>query len=405
MTVLSASAAEAFCPGCVPTVNETYAEIVARCDIVLLAQWVGAKPLEGDNPAYTEFQIAVVGKQRFAGNETDGKNGKTAAAATFKPKQKLRLSQYLTANPGDLYLLLGTRNTTGTIDWEPPTEITETGYYYVMQAPSPELPKSKRLAYYLKFLETSNKFIADDAYNEFALAAFDDVIPLVDKLPLDKLRKWLADPKTPRTHLGLYGILLGLAGMPKDADLLKSAFINKRNEYSLGVEGIITGYLLLQGSDGVRTLEKQVLQKPDAGADVVYPVLQALDLVWTYGRDRVPETDLIHAMRILLDNPTVRDFAVVGLSRWKDWASTQRLIEMYEAGGPDTDNLRRNIIAFMLNAAQATTDVDGTPQPVPQAGLAKAFLDKVRANDPEAIEKVEQFFKPRPNRSRKANGR
>lgn len=405
MAVLTTIAAEAFCPGCVPTVKETYAEMVARSDVVLLAQWADAKPLDRDNPAYTEFEIAVVGKQRFTGNDAEGKEGKASASATFKPKQRLRLAQYRTANPGDLYLLMGTRSTAGTIDWESPVEITETGYYYVMQAPSPELPKSKRLAYYLKFLETSNKFIADDAYNEFALAAFDDVIPLIDKLPLDKIRKWLADPKTPRTHLGLYGILLGLAGKPKDADLLKSAFIDKRNEYSLGVEGIITGYLLLRGGDGVTTLEKEILHKRDAGADVVYPVLQALDLVWTYGRDRVPEADLIHAMRTLLDNPTVRDFAVFSLSRWKDWTSTSRLIEMYEAGGPDTGNLRRNIIAFMLNAARATTDVDGTPQPVPQAKLAKEFLDKIRAQDPEAIEKVEQFFKPRPNRSRKANGR
>ena len=392
---LPASAAHLFCPGCVPTVNETYAEIVTRCDVVLLAQWTAAEPLTDDDPAYTEFKIAVVGKERFIESEESAKDDEPKQPAGFKPEQMLKLDQYRSAKPGDLYLLMGTRGAAETIDWEPPVEITETEYHYVMQAPSREVPQTKRLTYFLKFLESSNQFIGDDAYNEFALAAFEDVATLVDVIPAQKVRKWIADPETQKTHLGLYGILLGLSGTRDDAELLKSAFIDKRNEYSLGVEGIITGYLFLTGGEGVRTLERDILRKPGADTDEVYPVLQALDLVWIYGGDRVPKEDLIHAMRTLLDHESVCEFAVVNLSRWKDWDSTERLIAMYEAGGPDTDNLQKSILSFMLTAARATKTVDGESQPIPQAELAAKFVDRVRADDPEAVERVERLVRPR----------
>ena len=110
---------------------------------------------------------------------------------------------------------------------------------------------------------------------------------LGDAMPLDNLRKWLTDDKTTPTHLGLYGILLGLGGSRSDAEILKQAFLGKKKEYSLGVEGAITGFLFLTGADGVQVIEDEILKNTKANVDEVYPVMKGLEIVWTYGADRV----------------------------------------------------------------------------------------------------------------------
>jgi hypothetical protein len=419
------------CPGCVPTVNETRAEIVARCDVVLLTQWKQAQAVTDQEAAFTEFEITLVGKDRefIAPPETkaddDAKpedeakpedNKDEAAetpppaapvvAATFKPGQKLRLDQFLDAEPGSLFFLTGTRNKTGTVDWEPPAEITETAYHYVMQAPSPEVPQTERLRFYLKFLESSNEFIANDAYNEFALAAFEDVVPLQDDLPLDNLRKWLTDDKTTPTHLGLYGILLGLGGSRSDAEILKQAFLGKKKEYSLGVEGAITGFLFLTGADGVQVIEDEILKNTKANVDEVYPVMKGLEIVWTYGADRVARPRLIEAMRLTLQHQFLQEFAVITLTRWQDWQIVDQLAKLYETVGPDASGTRTNIVMFMLTCSKATHEVDGAVQPVPQAQQAAEFVERVREVDPLQIEKAERFLRPIPRRTpeRKTDG-
>jgi hypothetical protein len=371
------SAAVFCCPGCTPTASETRAETVARSDVVLLVQYVEGNEQEGDKPARTVYEVTLVGKD---------------TTQSFKPKQRLVLDNYREAASGDLFLMNGILNKEETVDWEAPVEITETGYHYVMQAPSPELPRHKRLPYFLKFLEFSDQFIANDAYNEFAFAPFEDVVTLTDQLPREKLRKWITDKETSQTRLGLYGIMLGLCGEPSDAQLLGDLFFGSAEDYVFGMEGIVTGYLFLTRADGLEKIRKQLLGQTTGEIDFLYPLMRAFRIVWTYGGDRVPKQELLEAMRMFLKHDRLDELVIPDLARWQDWESIDVLISKYETEtGAKNESLRKQIIVFMMECARQKPAENGHLPAT--ARKAKDFLDRVEAEDPGLLKRVRRFYR------------
>ncbi|MDG2391736.1 MAG: hypothetical protein P8M30_20720 [Planctomycetaceae bacterium] len=371
------------CPGCVPTASETRAETVARSDVVLLVQWVSSTARDGENAANTVYQVTLVGKD---------------STELYQPKQLVALDNYREAEPGDLFFLNGLKNSEETIDWEAPVEISETGYHYVMQAPSPELPRHERLPYFVKFLEFPDDFIADDAYNEFAFAPFEDVVTLADKLPIEKLRTWLNNKETPQSRIGLYGILLGLCGQPSDADLLGEKFFEKADQYVFGMEGIVTGYLFLTRDEGLLKIREKILATQEKSVDFLYPLMRAFRIVWTYGGDRVPKSALISAMRTFLEHERLDELVIPDLARWKDWQPIDLLIEKYETHPEKKhESLKRAIIIYMMECANQETDETGTPSPT--ADKAQAFLDKVEQEDPILMKKVRRIYRVEPRKT------
>ncbi len=149
-------------------------------------------------------------------------------------------------------------------EFEPHLAVSETSFQYIVQAPSPETPTDKRLTYFLKFLEYPDLVIANDAFNEFVKAPNKDITALASKLPREKLRRWLADPKTPINRLSGYGMMRwGSAERPTIARFLPKGRIvtDKDPERQFGIDGQIFGYLLLAGDEGLTTLEKARLAK------------------------------------------------------------------------------------------------------------------------------------------------
>lgn len=371
------------CPGCTPTASETRAETVARSDVVLLIQFVSSTPQDGENAAQTEYQIALVGKD---------------TTETFSPKQKIALNNYREADVGDLFFLNGLKGKEETIEWEAPVEITETGYHYVMQAPSPEQPRHERLPYFVKFLEFPDTFIANDAYNEFAFAPFDDVVTLVDILPRKKIRSWLDDEKTPQSRVGLYGILLGLCGQPEDAELLGEKFFEKADKYVFGMEGIVTGYLFMTREEGLQKIEEKILSTDDKSVDYLYPLTRALRIVWTYGGNRVPKPALIAAMRKFLKHDRVDELVIPDLARWEDWQPVDILIQKYRDHPEEKHkSLKKAIIMYMMECANQELDEDGNEPP--SATKAKHFLSEAEEQDPGMFKIIRRFYRVEPRKS------
>ena len=118
--------------------------------------------------------------------------------------------------PGQLALLLGTRDgASQKLAWEV-VPLDEVGYAYVARAPLRRLPAAKRLAYFARFLENASPTVAEDAYLEFGAAPFDDVALVAERLPMASIRRWIVDPQVPESRKGFYGLALGLA--KTDAD-------------------------------------------------------------------------------------------------------------------------------------------------------------------------------------------
>ena len=95
-------------------------------------------------------------------------------------------------NAGSLALLLGARAADGggksaELSWST-TPVNETSLAYFAAVPSLRVAADKRLAYFMRFLEHDDAAIADDAYQEFGHAAYEDVGKPAASLPYEKLR-------------------------------------------------------------------------------------------------------------------------------------------------------------------------------------------------------------------------
>ena len=403
--VLSSTVATA-CPFC-SAPSLTLSEQISQADAVVLVKWVdGRKPTE-ESPGFTEYEIIEIAKS----SADDG----------LSKKQVIKLPRYRAAEKGDLFVINGIRGEK--IEWESALEVTETSYQYMTQAPTPEEASSKRLSYFVRFLEYPDTTIANDAYGEFANAPYEDITPLADEMPREKLRKWIVDPETTVTRLGLYGLLLGLCGNDDDARLMEQKIVEPAEDFRLGIDGIMSGYLLLRGKNGLDVIDETKLkhstfvddngEEKEVPFSETYAAMQALRFMWTYGDGRISKDRLRQSMRILLDRPELADLVIADLSRWKDWSVQDRLMELYDAEEYNIPSIKRAIVRYLLQCEkQETARVAGpaasagskaadteaqaasaTEVKISEVGArAKVLLKELEEKDPKLVKEAKRFM-------------
>jgi len=335
------------------------------------------------------------------------RNGRGAV----KKGQRVRLSRYRSGKKGDIFLLLGSR--AARVEWGSPLPVTETSYQYIVQAPSPEAPAAKRLAYFMKFLEYPDRQIADDAYAEFANAPYKDISSVSKLIPREKVAKWVANAETPPTRMGLYGLLLGLSGTENDAALMARKIATPSEEFRLGIDGVMSGYLLLTGEKGLPLIEQLKLKNlylVDARGKVLtdakgrkklvpfsetYAAMQALRFMWSYAEGRIAKERLRQSMRILLARPELADLVIADLARWKDWSIQDRLMAMYEDKAFNVPAIKRSIVRYMLVCSKDTpkSPKGKTAGPLPKhVQTSSKHLAVLRKRDPKVVMDAERFF-------------
>ncbi|MEQ8633577.1 hypothetical protein [Gimesia maris] len=362
------------CPFC-SAPSLTLTEQLSQSDVAVLAQWTEAEKGTLEKAGKTVFEVKEIVRQ--------------------SDKDKLKVGDQITINrhrpgkKGNLFLLLGTKGTE--VDWGDPIEVTETSFHYISQAPAPEEKTSKRLKYFLKFLEYPDQMISNDAYAEFANAPYEDITPLSKEMPREKIRKWLLDPDTPVTRIGLYGLLLGLCGTGEDVSFMEKKINEPTKEFRLGIDGVISGYLLLTGSDGLDKIDETKFVPKDVAFSETYAAMQALRFMWTYGDGRIDKERLRKSMRLLLDRPELTDLVVADLARWDDWSVLDRLMDMYGTGDYDIPSIKRAIVRYLLVASKGKNKKGGGPDAA-TTEKAKKLLDKLRKEDPKTVQSAERFF-------------
>lgn len=375
------SAAASACEFC-SAPSLTLSEQLDQADAVALVKWIStqkAKPKseDGDTPAQlakTTYEVVEVVK-----NSGD----------SLKEKSEIVLPEYHPGKAGDLAMLFGLQATS--LEWGQPIEVTEASFKYISKAPSPKEPLVKRLEFYLGYLEFPDDLVANDAYGEFANAPFVEIRKLKDKFPRERVRKWVANPKTAVTRLGLYGLLLGLCGNEDDAEVMKSRITESTEDFRLGIDGIMAGYLLLTGEEGLEVLEETKLKQ---GVKVpfseTYAAMQAVRFAWNYGD--IKKDRLKQAMRLLLDRPEVADLVIADLSRWKDWEVQGQLMKLYDHKDYDIPSIKRAIVRYMLVCSKDTKDDKEQNPEAEHAQLAKKHLGTLREKDPDTVKQAERFF-------------
>lgn len=380
------------CPFCsAPTL--TLAEQYAKADAAVLVQWVGGEMPKAEQAGSTHFEIVQAPRAPFK---------------SLEKGKKITLDRYRAGKKGDLALLLGSKTKGEAIEWGAPLDVTEASYKYVIEAPTPESAPEKRLVYYLKFMENADPNVAADAYGEFANAPYKDIVPLAKEMPRDKLRKWIVSPDVPATRTGLYGLMLGLCGTPEDVPLMEQKIVERTDDFRLGIDGVIGGYLLLTGEKGLDVVETSKLIDKKVPFSETYAAMQALRFMWTYGNGRIPLNRLRASMQILLDRPELADLVIADLARWKDWSVQSRLMKLYGTEEYSVPSIKRAIIRYMIASTKDVPsgnakDVSpGSAKDVPAGGAAveppkhavdgAKYLQQLREKDPKMVTEAERFF-------------
>jgi hypothetical protein len=394
------------CPFC-SAPSQTLAEQVAQADGVCLVQFVSGEPAKDQDPGTSTYEVVQVVK---------------SPKDSIRKGDHIHLARFRAGKAGDLFLVMGTRaGKENTIEWGSPTEITEPAFAYVAQAPAPEVATVKRLKYFMRFLEFPDQFVANDAFSEFANAPYKDIASVASLLPREKIRGWLTRPETPQTRLGLYGMLLGLCGNDSDAKLLAEKIAPNSDDFRIGLDGMISGYLLLTGTSGLDNIDDwkfKIHNGKKSAFSETYAAMMGLRFMWQYAGGKIPNERLQASMRILLEQPELADLVIADLARWRDWSVQDRLMSLYGKGDYNIPSIKRSIIRYMLAstdtgngaaAANPAATTSGTASGAQSAGGAasgnvpteanaeaaargKKYLDQLRKRDPRTVKEAERFF-------------
>jgi len=353
----------------------TLTEQFNQAEIAVLGQWSAANKGPFENTGETRFEV----KQIF--HQSD--------KTKFKSGDQITINHYHPMKQGAQFLLLGTFG--DKLKWDDTIEVSQVSLLYFTQAPSPEEKTTKRFHYFLKFLEDPNETVAEDAFAVITRASFEELVALTPELPRDKIRNWVENPKTSLNRQRLYGLLLGLSAQKSDIAFMEAKITEPTKEFRLGIEGMMAGYLLQTGSDGLDKFEKAKLIPKDVAVSETYAAMQALRFMWTYGDGRISKERLRQSMQLLLDRPELTDLVVADLARWNDWSVLDRLMEMYGAEDYNIPSIKRAIVRYLLVASKGKNKKGDGPD-AETTEKAKQLLDKLRKEDPKTVQSAERFF-------------
>lgn len=367
------------CPFC-DAPSLTLVEQLSASQAAVLVQWTGGEAANREKSfgGTTNFEVLEIVRDE---------SGKLVKGTVVK------LDRFRASQKGDLFLLLGTI-TDDRIEWGSPLEVTETSFNYMKQAPSQEAPTQERLTYFMKFLESPDPLIATDAYSEFANAPYKDIVSLRTIMPREKIREWLINPDAApsrTTRTGLFGLMLGLSGNAEDAEFMKAKILQETEDFRLGIDGVMSGYLVLTGEKGLDVIDEFKLRNREVPFSETFAAMQALRFMWTYSDGQIPEDRLRHSMRILLERPNLADLVIVDLARWNDWGVMDKLMSLYEKEEYEVPSIKRAIVRFMLIAEKDNSPLAEGELPG-HVSKAKENLAKLRESDPKTVKAAERYF-------------
>jgi len=236
------------------------------------------------------------------------------------------------------------------------------------------------LAFFQKHLEDPDETLARDAYDEFAVAPYEDVRGLESRMDPTQLLAWIEDPKVQPNRRRLYATMLGVCGTKADAEriaeILKGDNLpeEKKAEVRNGLDALIACYVTLRGAEGLDLVDRLFLDRK--GREVpfteTYAAVMALRFLGEES-DIVPRERVLRSLRILLEEPKLADLVIADLARWEDWSVIDRLAELFEKADADNIFVREPVVNYLRAC------------PLPEAAAAVVKLEKI---DPEAVRRA-----------------
>lgn len=360
-SLLAAERSEA-CPFC-GQVKATLREEIDKVDVAVIARLAtnvnaAADPVAGAPPVRAKFMVRTVLK----------------GAKVFGAAKTIETLYFGEAKTGQDFLLLATD--APNFAWAAPIVLSPRAAEYVAKIPS--LPTDgTRLKFFNDYLEDADELLAADAYDEFAIAPYSDIVALKPLLKHEKLVTWIKDTKAVvATRRRLYLTLLGVCGTKDDLPMLESMITGSDRMLKSGLDALIACYLTLRGADGVALIEDHFLKNAKSDYADTYAAIMALRF---HGSDSdvIPKERVVAAFRTMLDRPALADLVIPDLARWEDWSIMPRLVKLFKDADEKSNWIRVPVIQYLRAC------------PLPEAKKELAVLQKL---DPQAFEQANTFF-------------
>jgi len=237
---------------------------------------------------------------------------------------------------------------------------------------------TSRLRYFFDYLDASELLISTDAYMEFGNTDYKDVRKLAETLPAEKLVKWMTDPNTPQSRLGLYGLLLGHAGKAEQAAALRQLITDPAYSNSSGLDGMMTGYTLLDPKAGwEHVLAVAGDRKKEFNSRMA--ALKVMRFLHEYRPDVITNDKLVDGLRLMVQQSDMADLPIEDLRKWQAWDQTSFVLSYATAESHKINIIRRAILRFALTAS-------------PHNKEAAAYIEQIRKTEPERVKLVEEML-------------
>lgn len=247
---------------------------------------------------------------------------------------------------------------------------------YIAKIPTLPEDGAERLLFYYDFLQDDESMLARDAYDEFAIAPYDDVKKIAPKMDHDALVGWISDPEMSTDRKRLYLTLLGVCGDEKDLPMLENMLRSTQKSTRGGLDALVACYLTLGGEKGLPLVNELFLANKDAAYADTYAAIMAIRFHGTEG-DVIARSALVESLHHVLERKDLADLVIPDLARWNDWSQIDRLVQLFKDADADNNWIRVPVINYLRAC------------PEDKAKEAIAELEKI---DPESVKRANTFF-------------
>ncbi len=236
-----------------------------------------------------------------------------------------------------------------------------------------------RLKYFLKYVELDDKVVADDAFNEFARATFQEVSTLKEDLDREHVLKVIRDPKTSLSLRRLFWSFLSICGKPEDANLFHELRTRAKEDstFPLGLEAAVACYISLRGVEGLSEIQRSILENPKSDGSEIYLTILAIR-VHAEEIGQLKKSELAQALKPVLKRIDFADQVLPDLARWEEWSVLPEVVDLFRRmKDPSENHVRVPIIRFAMAC------------PLPEAKQALATFAEL---DPDATRRAKTMF-------------
>ena len=232
-----------------------------------------------------------------------------------------------------------------------------------------------RLGYFFKYLDSPDETVAADAFIEFARATDSEILKAAKHIDAAKVRKLLADSKTPPERIGVFAFLLGMSGGRSDAAFLLQQLqqrpLPQRTANAYG--GILAGYVLLDPHNGWNLTATIMASDKEPFSTR----LSAIGTVRFFQASRGSDckAEVLKCCAALLPHGDLADQAIEDLRRWGYWDLTNEVLAQFDKPTHLAPIVKRAIVRYALCCKDDASN---------------KFLSALRQNDPKLLKSVEE---------------